>query len=166
MLRIREILVRIRIRGSGHLTNGSGSSCFCLWPSRQLNVFCLLIFEATFTSFFKDKKRWRSQKTVFETKIVSPDTYSPKINASINRLSRVPSWANQKTVFDRKNSPRLLPYLGSHGNPGVLELLRRDTLDIRPEAVAAEGALGRLRVAPAAQALHLLLHLQLLLQAV
>jgi len=27
-------------------------------------VFCLLLFEGTFTSFFKDKKSKRSQKTV------------------------------------------------------------------------------------------------------
>jgi hypothetical protein len=42
---IRDILVRIRIRGSIPLTNGSRS-----------RFFCLLLFEAIFTSFFKDKK--------------------------------------------------------------------------------------------------------------
>jgi hypothetical protein len=28
------------------------------------NFFCILLFEGTFTSFFKDKKSKRSQKTV------------------------------------------------------------------------------------------------------
>ncbi len=71
VFRIHEILgwIRIRIRGSMPLTSGSGSgfgsgSCyFRTWPSRcqqktnfWLNFFCLLLFEGTFTSFFKDKK--------------------------------------------------------------------------------------------------------------
>ncbi len=60
--RSRDILVRIRIRGSVSLTNGFGfgsgsESCyFRHWPSRwQLKIifflkfFCFLIFEATFT---------------------------------------------------------------------------------------------------------------------
>jgi hypothetical protein len=34
-LRIRDILVRIRIRGSVPLTNGSGSCHFRYWPSRR-----------------------------------------------------------------------------------------------------------------------------------
>ncbi len=55
------------------LTNGSGfGSCyFRHWPSRcqQKNkffkkFFCLILFEGTFTSFFKDKKSKRSHKTV------------------------------------------------------------------------------------------------------
>jgi hypothetical protein len=53
VLRIHVILVWIRIRiwirGSMPLTNGSG---------------CLLPFEGTFTSFFKDKKSKRSHKAV------------------------------------------------------------------------------------------------------
>ncbi len=54
---------------SGPLTNGSwfrsgsGSCNFRQWPSRR-QVFCLLLIEATFSSFFKDKKSWRSRKTV------------------------------------------------------------------------------------------------------
>ncbi len=74
-------LVWIRIRGSMPLSNGSGSgfgsgfgsgSCyFRHWPSRRLQKnnllkknFCLLLFEGTFTSFFKDKKSKRSHKTI------------------------------------------------------------------------------------------------------
>ncbi len=79
VLRIHDILVwiRIRIRGSMPLTNGSGSGCgsgsfYCHhWPSRcqQKNTlkkkfFCILLFEGTFTSFFKGKKSKRSHKTV------------------------------------------------------------------------------------------------------
>ncbi len=58
--------VRIRIRESVPLTNGfgsaSGSWYFRQWSSRlqqQKNLskfFCLLLFDATLTSFFKDKK--------------------------------------------------------------------------------------------------------------
>ncbi len=57
VLRIHDILVRIRIRGSIPLTNGS---YFRQWPSRRQQ---LLIFEGTFTSFFIDKKSQRSYKT-------------------------------------------------------------------------------------------------------
>ncbi len=73
MFRIHDILVwiRIRIRGSMSLTYGSGfGSGFCYfrhWPSRcqqKTNFFnekfCLLLFEGTFTSFFKDKKTKRN----------------------------------------------------------------------------------------------------------
>jgi hypothetical protein len=57
VLRIHEILVRIRIRGSIPLTNGSvsGSCYFRQWPSRRqqkiifLKFICLLLFEGTFT---------------------------------------------------------------------------------------------------------------------
>ncbi len=48
MLRIHDILVRIRIRGSIPLTNGSRSCYFCHWPSRRQqklilkNVFLLV----------------------------------------------------------------------------------------------------------------------------
>ena len=55
VMRMHEILVRIRIRGSLPLTNGFGfGSCsFHQWTSRhQQKVFCLLHFEGTFTSFF------------------------------------------------------------------------------------------------------------------
>jgi hypothetical protein len=65
VLRIRDILVRIRIRGSVPLTNGSGSCYFREWTSRrQQNIilFSLLFFEGTFSSFFKDKRH--SHKTV------------------------------------------------------------------------------------------------------
>ncbi len=75
VLRIHDILVWIRIRGSMPPTNGSGSrfgsgSCFFHhWPTRRrqkiLKKFlCILIFECTFTSFVKDKKSKRSHKTV------------------------------------------------------------------------------------------------------
>jgi hypothetical protein len=33
-------------------------------PDPAIKVFCLLLFEGTFTSFFKDKKSKRSHKTV------------------------------------------------------------------------------------------------------
>ncbi len=65
VLRIHDILLWIRIRGSMPLTNGSGSGCgygscyFCHWPSRfqqKTKFFYLLLFEGTFTSFFRDKK--------------------------------------------------------------------------------------------------------------
>ncbi len=69
MLRIHDILVRVRIRGSIPMTNGYGSCYFHQWPSRsqQKIIFfstfsCLLLFEGTFTSFFKDKKSQRSHK--------------------------------------------------------------------------------------------------------
>ncbi len=63
VLRIRDILVRIRICGSVPLTNVSlsGFCCFFHWPSRHQQktifsrLFFLLLFEGTFTSFFKDK---------------------------------------------------------------------------------------------------------------
>ncbi len=66
VLRIHDILgwIRIRIRGCMPLTNGSGSGSFYLrhWPSRWqqktnffTQFFLLMSFEATFTSFFKDK---------------------------------------------------------------------------------------------------------------
>jgi len=68
VLRIHDILVWIRIRGSMLLINGSGSgfgsgSCyFRHWPSRRQQkliskkkFFCLLLFECKFTSFFNDK---------------------------------------------------------------------------------------------------------------
>jgi hypothetical protein len=58
-----------------HLTNGSGSgsgSCYFLsltfkTPTDKTifcKVFCLLDFEGTFTSFFKDKKSKINHKTV------------------------------------------------------------------------------------------------------
>ncbi len=60
VLRIHNILAWIRIRGSMPLTNGSGfGPCyFHHWPSkRQKNIFkqifCILLFEGTFTSFFQ-----------------------------------------------------------------------------------------------------------------
>ncbi len=49
------------------LTNGSGSCYFRHWPSRckqktkfLTQFFCLLLFEGTFTFFFKDKKSNRT----------------------------------------------------------------------------------------------------------
>jgi hypothetical protein len=65
-LRMLDILVWIRIRGSIPLSNGSGfgsGSCyFHHWPSRSQQktilkkFFCILLFEGKFTSFLKDKK--------------------------------------------------------------------------------------------------------------
>jgi hypothetical protein len=63
VLRIHEILVRIWIRRSIPLTNGSGS-CYVFSPvtfKTSTNffftkIFCLLLFKGTFTSSFKDKK--------------------------------------------------------------------------------------------------------------
>ncbi len=63
VFRIRDLLVRIGILGSVLLTNWSGSVSYFFhqWPSRrQLKYFFskflgLLLFEGTFTSFFKDK---------------------------------------------------------------------------------------------------------------
>jgi hypothetical protein len=64
MLRIRDIMVRIRVRTTDERIRidniyGSGSYYFRQWPSRWqlkynfLKIFLLLLFEATFTSFFK-----------------------------------------------------------------------------------------------------------------
>ncbi len=76
-LRIHDILawIRIRIRVSMPLTIGSGcgsgSFYFHQWPSRcqqntnlKRKIFCIFLFEGTFTSFFKGKKLKRSHKTV------------------------------------------------------------------------------------------------------
>jgi hypothetical protein len=63
VLWIREILVRIRIRGSGTFWFGSGSvaSSFRQWFSKCKKggfskFFSFLFFEGTFKLFFKDKK--------------------------------------------------------------------------------------------------------------
>ncbi len=61
VLRIHYILVRIwiRILGSMPLTNGYGSpSCFFVIDLQNAykKVFCLFLFDGTFTSFFKVKK--------------------------------------------------------------------------------------------------------------
>ncbi len=74
VLWIHDILVwnRIRIRGSMPLTNGYGSFYFHHWPSRWQQkkqmllkkIYCILLSEGTFTSFFKGKKSKRSNKTV------------------------------------------------------------------------------------------------------
>ncbi len=78
VFRIRDILlwIRIRIRGSMPLTNGSGSwirilllsSLTFKMPTKNYfskKAFQLITFwEGTFTSFFKDEKSKRSHKTV------------------------------------------------------------------------------------------------------
>jgi hypothetical protein len=74
VLRIHDFLVwiRIRIRGSIPLANGSGSGSFYFIidlqdaNKKQTNkkFFCILLFEGTFTSFFKGKKSKRCHKTV------------------------------------------------------------------------------------------------------
>ncbi len=69
MLRIHEILVRIRIRGFISLTNGCGSGYADPDPAifvsdhQDVNMF-FFAFEGIFTLFFKDKKSYRSHKTV------------------------------------------------------------------------------------------------------
>ncbi len=73
VFRIHDILVWIRNRiwnpGSMPLTNGSGSAIFVTdlqdASKKQIflhNFFCLLLFEGTFTLFFKDKKSKRVTK--------------------------------------------------------------------------------------------------------
>ncbi len=79
VLRILDNLVRFR--GSMPLTNGSGfgsgSFYFHHRPSRcqqETNLkkfFCIILFEGTFTSFFKGKKSKRSHKPV-EIKVFLP----------------------------------------------------------------------------------------------
>ncbi len=74
VLRIHDILVwiwiRIWIRGSMPLTDGSGSCYFFsidIQDARKnyfFKAFSLLQFEGTITSFFKDKKSKRSHKAV------------------------------------------------------------------------------------------------------
>jgi hypothetical protein len=63
VLQIHDILVWIRIRGSMPLSNGSGSFYFHHRPPRCqqktnffIKFFCILLFESTYTSFFKDTK--------------------------------------------------------------------------------------------------------------
>jgi hypothetical protein len=47
---------RIRIRGFVPLTNASGFGSCKMATQNFVKVFLLLLFEVTFTSFFKDKK--------------------------------------------------------------------------------------------------------------
>jgi hypothetical protein len=65
VLRIHEILGRIRIRGSIPMDTDPDSDpdldpvifiSDLQGVNNKLLVFCLLLFEGTFTSFFKDKK--------------------------------------------------------------------------------------------------------------
>ncbi len=74
VLRIHDILVwiRIRIRGSMPLTNGSGYCYFRHWSSRcqektnfLKHFFCLLLFEVTLTSFWKIKNLQNSRNQGF-----------------------------------------------------------------------------------------------------
>jgi hypothetical protein len=63
MLRINAILVWIRIRVSMLQTNGFGfSSLTCKTLTKNYFKIRFLLFEGTFTSFFKDKKSKRSHK--------------------------------------------------------------------------------------------------------
>jgi hypothetical protein len=69
VLRIRDMFVRIRIRGSVPLTNGSGSCYFRHWPRRRqpkkfISVFLLFSFWMNIYIIFKDKKSKRSHKIV------------------------------------------------------------------------------------------------------
>ncbi len=75
VLWIRDILVRIRIRGSVPLwpMNPDPDHAIFVFDLQDANkklfffstFFCLLLFEGTFTSLFLDKKSWRSHKTVW-----------------------------------------------------------------------------------------------------
>jgi hypothetical protein len=67
VFRIHDILVRIRIRGSMPLTNGSGcgsGSCYFHHylqdankkQTKKIMFFCLILFECTFTYFSKIKR--------------------------------------------------------------------------------------------------------------
>ncbi len=75
-LRICDILVRIRIRGYVHLTNGSGfwsgsgsGSCYiCWWPKWQLNkkfytIFCLLLLKLDLNNVSKITIHKKSQNS-------------------------------------------------------------------------------------------------------
>ncbi len=107
MLRIHDILVWIRINGSRHLTNrtnvsGSESFYFHHWPSRcqkkliKKKFFCILIFEGTFTSFFKGKKSKKSHKTVeikvfltfFASWFVDPVDPNPDLDPDLQHCLR------------------------------------------------------------------------------
>ncbi len=69
VLRIHEILVRIRIRGTRPLTNGSGSGCCCYFRrwTQQKNVFFWVFLLVTFWRYiyiiFKDKIIKKSQNS-------------------------------------------------------------------------------------------------------
>jgi hypothetical protein len=71
VLRIHEILVRIRIRGPKHLINGPGPDpdpdadpdpAIFVSDLQDINkkiifqLFCFLLFEGTFTPYFSKKK--------------------------------------------------------------------------------------------------------------
>ncbi len=68
VFRIRDILVRIWIQGSVHLTNGFGSSselCFSsVFKTPTKNDFFFLLFEGTFEFVLKDKNSQRNHKRV------------------------------------------------------------------------------------------------------
>jgi hypothetical protein len=70
-----EILdIQIRIRGSVPLTTGSGPvsdpALFIngFQDANKKYIFCLSLFEGTFTSVFKDKKSYRRYKSRVEIK--------------------------------------------------------------------------------------------------
>jgi hypothetical protein len=66
VFRIRNILVRIWIRGSVPWTCGfSSESRSCFGYPAIFEFFCLLLFEGTFTSFSKDKKSQNSRNQGF-----------------------------------------------------------------------------------------------------
>ncbi len=66
MLRIYEILVKIRICGPIPLTNGSGSCCFPQWSSRrqQKVIFAYYFLKVHLHYFLKIRIIKRSRKTV------------------------------------------------------------------------------------------------------
>jgi hypothetical protein len=73
VLWIRDILVRIRIRGSAPLTCGPDPApdpaffnSGCQMPTKKIfiKVFLLILFEGTLTSVFKAKNLKRSKKIV------------------------------------------------------------------------------------------------------
>ncbi len=137
VFRIHDILVwiRIRIHRSMPLTNGSGfgsGSCyFRHWPSRRQQktnlkkrFFCLLLFEGTFTSFFKDEKCKRSHKTVgikvfftiFCLMIEGSGSGSLTNESGSGRPKKmwirwIPPGSGSKTLLENNNKPSSLVWI-------------------------------------------------------
>ncbi len=76
--------------GSVPLFNRSGT-WILLFASVTFKFFCLLLFEATFTSFLKDKKSRRSHKTVVIKVPASPPPPTPSRPSTGHSLNRSPS---------------------------------------------------------------------------
>jgi hypothetical protein len=103
VFRIHDILVwiRIEIRGSMTLSNGSGSgfgsgSCyFRHWPNKKFKFFCFLLFEDTFTSFFKDIKKSQTEGIAVFLTIIAYYWGGPKTCGSGGSRS----WLGSGTLF-------------------------------------------------------------------